>query len=109
MVFLGHKANRPLDKMVMPKLIDAMGYSNITIHGFRSSFRTWATERSNFPREICEAALAHIIGDKSEQAYQRSDALEKRRKLMEAWGTFAAAPQRAKPGNNVTPLRRGGA
>jgi integrase len=59
-----------------------------TVHGFRSSFRDWAGNVSNFPREITETALAHVIGDKAEQAYRRSDALEKRRKLMEAWGTY---------------------
>ena len=61
-----------------------MGYET-TIHGFRASFRTWAAESTAFPREIIEAALAHVIGDKTEQAYQRSDLVEKRRQLMEAW------------------------
>jgi integrase len=59
-----------------------------TVHGFRSSFRDWAGNVSNFPREITETALAHVIGDKAEQAYRRSDALEKRRKLMEAWAAY---------------------
>jgi hypothetical protein len=55
---------------------------------FRSSFRDWAGNVSNFPREVTETALAHVIGDKAEQAYRRSDALEKRRKLMEAWASY---------------------
>ena len=55
---------------------------------FRSSFRDWAGNVSNFPREIVETSLAHVMGDKTEQAYRRSDALEKRRKLMEAWATY---------------------
>ena len=59
-----------------------------TVHGFRSSFRDWAGNVSHFPREVTETALAHVIGDKAEQAYRRSDALEKRRKLMEAWAAY---------------------
>jgi integrase len=59
-----------------------------TVHGFRSSFRDWCGEETNFPREIAEAALAHVTGDKAERAYRRGDALEKRRALMDAWATF---------------------
>ena len=65
-----------------------MNLDNVTVHGFRSSFRDWAGNVSSFPREVIETALAHVIGDKAEQAYRRSDALEKRRKLMEAWTAF---------------------
>ena len=59
-----------------------------TVHGFRSSFRDWAGNVTNFQREIIETALAHVVGDQAEQAYRRSDALEKRRKLMEAWAAY---------------------
>jgi len=59
-----------------------MNVEDATMHGFRSSFRDWAGNVSNFPREITETALAHVIGNKAEQAYRRSDALDKRRKLM---------------------------
>ncbi len=59
-----------------------------TVHGFRSSFRDWAGNVSSFPREVTETALAHVIGDKAEQAYRRRDALDKRRKLMEAWAAY---------------------
>jgi hypothetical protein len=69
-----------------------------TVHGFRSSFRDWAGNVSSFPRELAETALAHVIGDKAEQAYRRSDALEKRRKLMEAWAAYC---EPKKPGNVV--------
>jgi integrase len=62
----------------------------VTAHGFRSSFRDWAGEASTFPREIAEAALAHVVGDATERAYRRGDALEKRRKLMDAWAAFVA-------------------
>ena len=58
------------------------------VHGFRSSFRDWTGNISSFPREITETALVLVIGDKAEQAYRRGDALEKRRKLMEAWAAY---------------------
>jgi integrase len=64
----------------------------LTVHGFRSTFRDWAGNETNFAREVAEAALAHIIGDKAEQAYRRSDALMKRRKLMDAWAAYCAKP-----------------
>ncbi len=57
-------------------------------HGFRSTFRDWAAEQTNYPRELAEAALAHVIGNKAEAAYQRGDLLEKRRKMMSAWDTI---------------------
>jgi integrase len=63
-----------------------------TVHGFRSSFRDWAFEQTAFPHEICEAALAHVVGNKAEAAYRRADALTKRRKLMEAWAAFCQRP-----------------
>ena len=75
-----------------------------TVHGFRSSFRDWAGNVSNFPREITETALAHVIGDKAEQAYRRSDALEKRRKLMEAWAAYCEP----RTTGNVVPLKKTG-
>ena len=77
-------------------------HDGVTVHGFRSSFRDWAGNVSNFPREITETALAHVIGDKAEQAYRRSDALEKRRKLMEAWATYCDPRARG----NVLTLKR---
>ena len=60
----------------------------VTVHGFRSAFRDWCGEATSFPREIAEAALAHVVGDATERAYRRGDALEKRRKLMDAWAKF---------------------
>jgi integrase len=63
-----------------------------TLHGLRSSFRTWAAERTNFPREICEKALAHLVGDETERAYQRGELLEKRRRMMEAWAKYCTTP-----------------
>ena len=87
-VFPGQARNKPLSNMAMDMMLRRMKRDAATVHGFRSSFRDWAGNVSNFPREIAETALSHVIGDKAEQAYRRSDALEKRRKLMEAWATF---------------------
>ncbi len=74
--------------MAFAMLLRRMKREDLTTHGFRSAFRDWAGELTNFPREIAEAALAHAVGDNVERAYRRGDALEKRRKLMEAWARF---------------------
>jgi integrase len=87
-VFPGQARNKPLSNMAMEMMLRRMNIQDATVHGFRSSFRDWAGNISNFPREVVETALAHVIGDKAEQAYRRSDALEKRRKLMEAWAAY---------------------
>jgi len=78
-----------LSDMTLSKLVKELGF-DAEVHGFRTSFRTWAQERTNFPREIAEAALAHGIRDKAEAAYARSNHIEKRRKMMEAWAAFLA-------------------
>jgi integrase len=87
-VFPGQTRNKPLSNMAMEMVLRRMNVQDATVHGFRSSFRDWAGNVSSFPREVVETALAHVIGDKAEQAYRRSDALEKRRKLMDAWGAY---------------------
>jgi hypothetical protein len=74
--------------MAMEVVLRRMKVEHANVHGFRSSFRDWAGNVSNFPREVAETALAHVMGDKAEQAYRRSDALENRRKLMEAWAAY---------------------
>lgn len=79
---------RPISNMAMSKMLKLLGYGGFTVHGFRSSFRDWTGDRTSFPREIAEAALAHLVGDEAEQAYRRGDALDRRRKLMEAWAAF---------------------
>ena len=79
-----------------------MKIENATVHGFRSSFRDWAGNETGYPRELIETALAHVIGDKAEQAYRRSDALEKRRDLMEAWAGYCEPKRLA----NVLPMKR---
>jgi integrase len=97
-VFPGHRIGCPIGATSLRK--ECLGAQ--TIHGFRSSFRDWAGNETNFPREVAEQALAHAIGDKSEQAYRRGDALEKRRALMEAWSSYCGPAA----GGNVIALAR---
>jgi integrase len=80
--------------MIMSMLLRRMGHA-VTPHGFRSSFRTWAGERSNYAREVVEAALAHVVGDASEQAYARGDLLARRRQLMETWAEYCSTSDTA--------------
>lgn len=87
-VFAGQARGKPLSNMAMEMVLRRMKVEDATVHGFRSSFRDWAGNVTGFAREVVETALAHVIGDKAEQAYRRSDALEKRRKLMEAWAAY---------------------
>jgi integrase len=101
-VFPGQARNKPLSLKAMELVLRRMKVEDATVHGFRSSFRDWAGNVSNFPREITETALAHVIGDKAEQAYRRSDALEKRRKLMDAWATYCEPKTSA----NVVQMRK---
>ena len=87
-VFEGQKRHRPLSNMSMLMLLRRMGRDAFTVHGFRSSFRDWASEAANAPRELAEAALAHQVGSDVERAYARSDLIERRRELMEQWTDF---------------------
>src|SRR5205085_2345848 len=87
-VFPGGRPGKPLSNMAMLKLLARMGRDDLTAHGFRSSFRDWAAERTHFPREVAEMALAHSLGDKVEAAYRRGDLFDKRHELMEAWATY---------------------
>jgi integrase len=87
-VFEGQKRHRPLSNMSMLMLLRRMGRDTFTVHGFRSSFRDWASEAANAPREVAEAALAHQVGTNVERAYARSDLLEQRRKLLVAWTSY---------------------
>ena len=91
-VFPGARAKAPLSNMAMLELLRGMKANGLTVHGFRSSFRDWAGDRTNFAREVIEAAMSHQIKDKAEAAYRRSTALDKRRKLMEAWAHYCASP-----------------
>lgn len=88
-VFPGKIAKKPLSNMVFLMALRRMKRDDITAHGFRSSFRDWAAERTNFSRSVCEAALAHTLRDKAEAAYNRTDLFDRRRKLMDEWSAFA--------------------
>ena len=101
-VFAGAKPGRPLSDMAVSMLLRRL-QRGVTVHGFRSTFRNWAAERTNFPRDVAEMALAHAIPNAVEAAYRRGDLFEKRRKLMEAWAEFCAT---AGGSGDVLPLRR---
>ena len=89
-IFEGTQANKPLSENTFNKLIKELNL-DVHVHGFRTSFRTWIQEKTNYPREIAETALAHSLKDKSEAAYARSDLLEKRAEMMEAWAQFISS------------------
>lgn len=91
-VFPNQKKDRPLSNMALLALLKRLNRKDITTHGFRSSFRDWAAEQTNFPREVAETALAHTIGNKVEAAYRRGDLFEKRRQLMTAWARYCQSP-----------------
>jgi len=101
-LFPGPKPKAPLSSMAMAMLLRRMK-SDVTVHGFRSTFRDWASETTGFPHEVCEMALAHMIANKAEAAYRRGDLFDKRRKLMDAWAGYCASSGKSK----VIPLRSG--
>ena len=90
-VFEGQKRHRPLSNMSMLMLLRRMNVEGVTVHGFRSTFRDWASEVANVPREVAEKSLAHSVGSDVERAYARSDLLDKRRALMRDWSQFVAS------------------
>jgi integrase len=102
-VFPGGKSDRPLSNMAFLMLLRRTGRNNVTAHGFRSTFRDWAAERTSFPAEVAEMALAHAVGDEVEAAYRRGDLFQKRRQLAEAWARFCTA---SPPADQVVPIRR---
>jgi integrase len=108
-VFPGDRRKGPINDTALLKMVDLMNSAaekaglprwtdpkevgrDATPHGFRSSFRDWVSEETNFPSDLAEAALAHIKGDKVEAAYQRGTMFEKRRKLMTAWAAYCGKP-----------------
>ncbi len=103
--FVFHAKNkaRALSNMALLALLKRMGRDDLTAHGFRSTFRDWAAEATNFPRDVAEMALAHSIGDKVEAAYRRGDLFEKRSKMMTAWGNYCTTPRAV---GNVTPINK---
>jgi integrase len=90
-IFPGGKTGKPLSNMALLALLKRMNRDDLTAHGFRSTFRDWAAERTNFPREVAEMALAHAVSDKVEAAYRRGDLFHKRRHLMVAWAKHCGA------------------
>lgn len=104
--YVFHRGNpdQPLSNMALEMLLRRMGRTEITVHGFRSTFRDWAGETESTPVDVVEMALAHVVGSSTERAYRRGDAFEKRRALMERWADFCARPS----GGNVSPFRRAG-
>jgi integrase len=87
-IFPGHRRRRPLSGMAMEMLLRRMNWNTITVHGFRSTFRDWAAEKTDFQREIIELCLAHDISSDVERAYRRSDLLFKRRELLKQWADY---------------------
>lgn len=97
-IFQGASRDKPMSDMTLLKVLRDMG-EPFTAHGFRSSFRDWVSETTNFPGDLAEAALAHAVGNKTEAAYRRGNLLEKRRKLMDAWASYCTERS-----SNVVPL-----
>ena len=97
-------SDRRLHHSAPLRLLRRLGRTE-TVHGFRSALRDWASERTAFPYEVCERALAHTTGSQAARAYARSDLLEERRKLMQAWATFLNTPAEAERGATVVPMR----
>ena len=94
-VFEGQKRHRPMSNMSMLMLLRRMEVEDITVHGFRTTFRVWASEATNVPREVAEMSLSHKVGSDVERAYARSDLLEKRRALMQRWSNYVLGASRS--------------
>jgi integrase len=92
-LFVGSTKGAGLSNMAMAAVLKRMDHDHITVHGFRSTFRDWAAERTNYPNHVVEMALAHVIGDKVEAAYRRGDLFEKRKRLMIEWARYCSTPQ----------------
>jgi integrase len=105
LVFPGQRVGKPLSDAAMSKVLDLMNRSDLTVHGFRSTFKDWSSEMTNFANEISEAALAHAIDSKVEAAYRRGDLFEKRKRLMAAWGDYCGSQPAQASQAVVVPLR----
>ena len=102
-VFPGGKHGKPLSSGGMMSVLQRMGLNDLTVHGFRSTFRDWVAEQTGYPNEVCEMALAHVVGDKTEAAYRRGDLLKKREKLMADWAAFCG---KVLKGAQIIPINR---
>ena len=105
-VFVGTRKDAAISNMAMTTVLRRMGRGDITVHGFRSSFRDWAAERTNYPNHVVEMALAHVVGDKVEAAYRRGDLFSKRRRLMDEWARYCEMVH-SDSSAAVTPIRAG--
>lgn len=99
-VFPGAREGRPLSNMAMTMVLRRLGHPELTVHGFRSTFRDWCAEETHYPNIVAEQALAHTVGNAVEAAYRRGDLLDKRRALMADWATYCTT----KPAANVVPI-----
>lgn len=95
LVFPGRKRNKPMSENTMLKVLASQGGEDFTVHGFRSSFRDWAAEQTNYPNHVAEMALAHAIGDRVEASYRRGDLFEKRRRMMAEWARYCETAARS--------------
>jgi len=102
-VLPGMRGNTSLSNMAFLQLLKRMDRHDLTAHGFRSTFRDWAAERTAYPHEVAEMALAHAVGNKVEAAYRRGDLFEKRRKIMDDWANFCMTVQDGD--GKVVPIR----
>jgi integrase len=105
LVFPGSIEGQPIGERTIARTVERMGRREVTVHGFRSCFRDWAAERTAFPNEVAEMALAHAVGSKVEAAYRRGDLFDKRRQLADAWAKFCSMPATV-TGEKVVTLRR---
>jgi integrase len=92
------------DTTLRRNVLCKLGHGDVTVHGFRATFRTWAAERTNFAREVAEQSLAHTVGTAVERAYKRTDLFDQRRRLMEMWSDFCSRP--VPTGATITKLAR---
>jgi integrase len=99
------RLGKPVTVIALWRLAQELADGRVTVHGLRSTFRDWAAEQTDFPREVAEIALAHVVGDEAELAYRRSDLLRKRLALMEAWASYCTSTP-AQLSGNVTPIGR---
>ena len=103
-LFIGRRTGTRLSETALIGVLGRMRRTDLTIHGFRSTFRDWAAEQTSFPHDVCEMALAHTVGDASTRAYRRTKLLPKRRQLMDTWAAYCASP--ASAAGDVVPIRK---
>src|SRR5205085_11340575 len=104
-VFPGGRKGVPISNMAMAQVLKRMGQLDITVHGFRSTFRDWAAERTSYPNHVVEMVLAHVVGNKVEAAYRRGDLFAKRARLMADWAKYCLAKPVDAVASNVMPIR----